>query len=261
MLLIISLLALLAEWIAPYGCDDQDFEASLMPPSRAHLLGTDQLGRDIFSRLLYGARVSLAIALIGLIVSGLTGIVLGGVAGYFGGWLDAIIMRSSEILLALPSLYFLMALRAALPLSLSFFRTVVMIASLLALLGWVGLARVVRSRALSLRESDFVLAARLLGASDFYIIRRHIIGQMGGLILVLLTNALPYFILGEVALSYLGLGISEPKSSLGLMFRDALNLQVLTRSWWLMTPGFYLVWLVLGANLLSDGLRQMAEER
>jgi peptide/nickel transport system permease protein len=223
------------------------------------LLGTDRLGRDMASRLLYGGRVSLTVGLIGIAVSFVLGISIGGVAGYFGGWVDSVVQRVIEILKSLPELPLWMALSAALPINWSPILVYFGITIILGLLDWPGLARAVRSKLLALREEDFCTAARLMGASPRRIIGRHLLPNFMSHLIASATLSIPTMILGETALSFLGLGLRPPVTSWGVLLTEAQNIEAVALYPWLMLPMLPVIVTVLGFNFLGDGLRDAAD--
>ena len=224
-----------------------------------HLLGTDQIGRDVLSRIIFGARISLTIGLIGVFLTFFIGILLGGLAGYFGGVTDNIIQRAIEVLICIPQLPLWMALSAALPGHWSALRIYFGITIILSFLGWTGLARVVRGKFLSLREEDFVVAARLSGTPETAIIFRHMVPSFLSHIIASATLAVPGMILGETALSFLGIGLRPPVVSWGVLLQQAQNFQVLAMAPWLLYPGLFVIIVVLAFNVLGDGLRDAAD--
>lgn len=225
----------------------------------AHLLGTDRLGRDQWSRLMYGTRTSLSIGLVAVAISTLLGIVLGGISGYFGGLVDNVIQRVIELLQAVPAIPVWLALSAALPRTWSVSTVYFAITVILALLGWTRLAREVRGRFLSLREEDFVTAARLVGASQSRIIFQHMVPSFASHIIAAVTLAVPLMILNETFLSFLGLGMRPPAISWGVMLQEAQNLQSVVNAPWLLIPGLFVIITVLALNILGDGLRDAAD--
>lgn len=231
--------------------DVQDFQF--------HLLGTDRLGEDMWSRLAYGTRISLSIGLIGVILSLLIGIVLGGISGYYGGTVDLIIQRVVEFLRSIPTIPLWMALGAALPLKWPPERIYFGITIILSLLSWTGMARVVRGRFLSLREEDFVLAARLSGTSEMGIILRHMVPSFASHIIASITLSIPWMILSETALSFLGLGLRSPVVSWGVLLQEAQNVQTVALAPWLLSPGLAVVLVILAFNFMGDGLRDAAD--
>ncbi|MCX7737954.1 MAG: ABC transporter permease [Hydrogenothermaceae bacterium] len=225
------------------------------------LLGADSLGRDILSRILYGARISLSIGLIGVLLSFTVGTIVGGISGYFGGRIDNFIMRVSEILMSFPSFYLMLALRAVFPIDLSSTQVFFMIVVILSFIGWAGLARVVRGMVLSIREMDYVLAARSYGASSFRIITRHIIPNTYSYLLIAATLSVPGYILGESALSLLGLGIQEPYASWGNMLASATSYTAVSSYPWILAPGVAIFITILAFNLLGDALRDALDPK
>jgi len=232
------------------------------PPGRVNLLGTDPAGRDQFSRLLFGAQVSLTVGLVGILVSFSLGLLLGGVSGYLGGWVDGLIMRSSEVLLSIPGLYLIIALRSVFPDSLPSWQVYLAIVAILSLIGWAGLARVIRGMVLSIRRSDYVTAAEALGMGRLRIIVRHVLPNTLSFVIVAATVSVPGYILGEVFLSFLGVGVQEPSASWGNMLQQARSLTVLTDFPWLLyAPGMAIFLTVMAFNFLGDGLRDALDPR
>ena len=225
------------------------------------LLGADNLGRDIFSRILYASRISLSIGLIGVFLSFLIGAIVGGIAGYFGGRVDNILMRISEIVMSFPSFYLMLTLRAVFPITLSSVEVFLLIVVILSFIGWAGLARVIRGMVLSIREQDFVLAAKSYGASSFRIIIKHILPNTYSYLLIAATLAIPGYILGESALSLLGLGIQEPYASWGNMLASARSITAVSQYPWILAPGVAIFLTVLAFNLLGDALRDALDPK
>lgn len=230
-------------------------------PGLIYLFGSDQFGRDLFSRILEGSKVSLSVGLIGVAISMAIGILIGGLAGYCGGKVDFIAMRLVELMLAIPSLYVLLILRQSFGDNLSSTQTHFLIIVILSLIGWTAQARVTRGMVLALREREFVVAARALGAGPLRILARHILPNTLSFALVTATLNVPFFILSEVALSFLGVGIQEPEASWGNLLAAAQNVRVLTDFTWLLLPGVFIFVAVLAWNLLGDGLRDAADPR
>jgi len=227
--------------------------------TRVNLFGTDRLARDVFSRTLHGARISLSIGLVGVFISFMLGVILGGVSGYFGGVVDDIIQRVIDFLLAIPGLPLWMTLSAALPRDWPTLRLYFAITIILSILGWCGLARVVRGKLLALREEDYTLAARGAGASSWRIITRHLLPGFTSHLIVSITFNIPGMILSETALSFIGLGIQPPAVSWGTLLQDAQNLTAVAHQTWLMIPALFVIATVLLFNFVGDGLRDAAD--
>ncbi len=223
------------------------------------LLGTDRLGRDVLSRILYGARISLTIGLIGVTISFVFGIIIGGIAGYYGGWVDNIIQRLIEILRSFPEIPLWMSLSAVLPVTWSPLLIYLGITVILALLDWTGLARAVRSKLLSLREEDYCQAAQLMGARPRRIIGRHLLPGFMSHLIASATLSIPAMILGETALSFLGLGLRPPITSWGVLLNEAQNINVVALYPWLMLPVVPVIVVILAFNFFGDGLRDAAD--
>ncbi|HEX7075960.1 MAG TPA: ABC transporter permease [Hyphomicrobiaceae bacterium] len=223
------------------------------------LLGTDRLGRDVLSRIIYGARVSLTIGLIGVAISFMLGLIFGGLAGYYGGIIDLVIQRIIEVLQSLPTIPLWLALAAIMPVTWSPMVVYFAITVILGLIDWTGLARAVRSKLLSLREEDYVLAAQLMGASPVRIIGRHLVPGFMSHLIASATLAIPSMILGETALSFLGLGLRPPITSWGVLLTEAQNINIVALYPWLLTPAIPVILVVLAFNFLGDGLRDAAD--
>jgi peptide/nickel transport system permease protein len=224
-----------------------------------HLFGTDQLGRDVFSRVLYATRVSLSIGAIGVAIAFILGLVIGGISGYMGGVTDTIIMRIVEFIRSVPTLPLWLALAAALPRDWTPLMIYVAITVILAIVGWTHLARRVRGKLLALREEEFVMAARLSGCSHARIIGRHMLPSFMSYVIVDLTISFPYIILAETTLSFLGLGMREPVVSWGVLLYSAQSFQALILMPWLLIPGLVVVIAVLAFNFAGDGMRDAAD--
>ena len=240
------------------------FDASfhlVCPPQGAtlFLLGTDRLGRDVLSRILYGARISLTIGLLGIAISFALGLVIGGLAGYYGGWVDMTVQRLIEIIRSFPELPLWMALSAVLPVTWSPILIYFGITGILALLDWTGLARAVRSKLLALREEDYTTAARLMGAKPSRIIGRHLLPGFMSHLIASATLSIPGMILGETALSFLGIGLRPPITSWGVLLNEAQNINVVALYPWLMLPVVPVIVVILAFNFFGDGLRDAAD--
>ncbi|MEM8550101.1 MAG: ABC transporter permease [Verrucomicrobiota bacterium] len=227
------------------------------------LLGSDPTGRDVFSRLLYGAQISLSIGLIGISITLLLGFFVGALAGYFGGKVDFIAMRLVEVLMTIPGLYLLLALRAAfMQQGLSSTQIYLAIIICLSFIGWAGTSRVIRGMTLSLRRQPYVLAAESMGQHPVKILFKHILPNLTSYLLVVATLGIPAYILGEAALSFLGLGIQDPDASWGLMLSQAQDMKVFMLGfWWLLTPGLMIFITVIAFNVLGDNLRDIVDPK
>jgi peptide/nickel transport system permease protein len=230
-------------------------------PGHVYLFGSDKVGQDIFSRILYGAQVSLSIGIIGILISTVIGMIVGGIAGYFGGVTDFALMRGVEIMLALPSLYFILILRQAFGTGMSSTHIYLIIVIILSFIGWATEARVIRGMVMSIKEQEYVIAARAMGFSNSRIIIRHILPNTLSFVIVTATLSVPFFILSEVALSFLGVGIQEPEASWGNMLVAAQNNRYLNDFPWVLIPGVFIFLAVMAWNFLGDGLRDAADPR
>ena len=251
---ILVALALLAPAIAPWDPNRPDVRKILDAPSKAHPLGTDQLGRDVLSRMLYGARVSLAVGFVSVGIATMIGIALGAAAGYHGGTIDALVMRLVDLMLVFPRLFLLLAV-------LAFLRpSIWTIMAVIGLTGWMSVARLVRAEFLSLKEREFVLWSQSIGASSFRTIWRHILPNAIGPVLVAMTLGIPAAILTESGLSFLGLGVQPPHATWGNILnegKDAIEI-----GWWLSAyPGLAILVTVLSYNLLGEGIRDALDPR
>ena len=224
-----------------------------------HLLGTEDLGRDVFSRLIFGTRVSLSIGVIGVLTSFLLGLIIGGAAGYLGGGVDYMVQRGTEFIRSIPTLPLWMAMSAALPKDWSALQVYFAITLLLSLIGWTNLARRVRGKLLSLRNEDFVVAAKIAGSSDARIIFRHLLPSFLSYIIVDLSVSFPYMILGETALSFVGLGLRPPIVSWGTLLQASQNIRAIAQQPWLFSPAIFVILAVLAFSFVGDGLRDAAD--
>ena len=239
---------------------DRHLIGPIKPGEPMYLLGTDRLGRDVLSRLIYGTRVSMSIGLVGVAVSLVLGVVLGAISGFYGGWVDMLIQRVIEVVSAMPTIPLWLGLAAAIPLTWPPLRVYFVITLIVSLLGWTSLAREVRGRFLALRGEDFVTAARLDGASEIWLIFRHILPSLTSHILAVVTLAVPTMIVAETSLSFLGIGLKPPVVSWGVLLQDAQNIRAIaTAPWLLIWPSLCVVVAVLAFNFFGDGLRDAAD--
>jgi len=229
---------------------------------RFHLLGTDEQARDQFSRLVNGSRISLSIGLVGIVISFPLGLLVGGISGYFGGWIDSFLMRIVEVLMTIPSIYLLVALASVLPVGLTSAQRFMLIVLITSFISWAGLARVIRGQVLSIKQREFVQAARAMGANPIYIIVRHVLPQTATYVIISATLSIPSFIVSESVLSLIGLGIQQPDASWGNLLSLSTNASILVLQPWLVWPPALLIILtVLAFNLLGDGLRDALDPR
>jgi len=255
-LIVISLfiLSFLAPYLTPYSPDDLDAYHVLLPPSAQHWLGTDELGRDVLTRIIFGARVSLKVGFVSVGIAAFIGTVAGLFAGYYGGWVDQLLMRFVDIMLCFPTFFLMLAVIAMLEPSIWYIMIII------GLTGWMGVARLVRAEVLSLRERDFVLAARAIGASDMRIIFRHILPNALSPVIVTATLGVAGAILTESALSFLGIGVQPPVPSWGNMLTAGKD--YLEFAWWLsLFPGLAILVTVIAYNLVGEGLRDALDPR
>ena len=233
--------------------------AAKTPGERFYVIGADRLGRDMLSRIIYGTRISMSIGLIGVTMSLILGVFLGGISGYYGGWIDASVQRVVEFKLAMPTIPIWLGLSAALPQDWPPTWRYFAITVILSLIGWTELARVVRGRFLALRTEDFVTAARLDGCSQLRIIFRHMLPSMVSHIIASVSLAIPMMIIAETSLSFLGLGLLPPTISWGVLLKEAQNVRTIAEAPWLFAPGVAVCIAVLALNFLGDGLRDAAD--
>ncbi len=246
--------SLAAPWLAPYDPNFIDLKAVLMPPSAAHLLGTDPLGRDVLSRIIYGSRVSLKVGFVAVGLATLVGLLVGSLAGFYGGWVDQVLMRLVDLMLCFPTFFLILAVIAVLEPSIG------NIMAVIGLTSWMGVARLVRAEFLSLREREFVVAARALGASDARLILRHMLPNALAPVMVSATLGVAGAILTESALSFLGLGVQPPTPSWGnILTAGKDNIEI---AWWLSSfPGLAILVTVMSYNLLGEGIREAIDPR
>jgi len=224
-------------------------------PGRFYVWGADARGRDLFSRIWYGARISLSIGLLGVAISFILGLLIGGIAGYYGGWVDASLMQTCEMFMMIPGFYLMLALRAAVPENFNSVQVYISVVVILALIGWASLARIIRGMALSLRERDFVLAAKTLGVPDIVIIFKHILPQTISFSAASLMLTVSSYILAEAGLSMVGLGIQDPIPSWGNLLSDAMAIVPVIFAPWILLPGLFIFITVMCFNVVGDGLR------
>ena len=254
LVLILFVISGAAAWLSPHDPDRLDPRNRLKPPSQEHLLGTDSLGRDVLSRMIWGGRVSLKVGFVAVGLATAIGLMLGSAAGYYGGWVDSLVMRFCDLMLCFPSMFLILAVIAILEPSV--WNVMVVI----GLTGWMGVARLVRAEFINLKNRDFTLAARALGASDARIILKHLLPNALAPVLVAATLGVAGAILTESALSFLGLGVQPPTATWGAMLADGKD--YLSRAWWLsLYPGLAILVTVLSYNLMGEGLRDALDPR
>lgn len=249
-----AFLAIFAGYITPYTAEELNLKHILMPPSAEHLMGTDQLGRDVFTRMLYGARISLQVGFVAVGISTLLGIIFGAISGYYGKWTDTVVMRFVDIMLCFPSFFLILAVIAFLPPS------IYTIMAVIGLTSWMGVARLVRAEFLRLADQDFILVAKMQGISDFRIITRYMLPNAMAPVFVTFTLGVAGAILVESGLSFLGLGVQPPTPSWGNILTNGK--EAIEYAWWLsFFPGMAILITVLGYNLLGEGLRDALDPR
>ncbi|MBW1916450.1 MAG: ABC transporter permease [Deltaproteobacteria bacterium] len=248
------LVSFLAPWLAPYDPNYIDLDAMLMPPSSAHLFGTDPLGRDVFSRILFGAQISLKVGFVSVGLATLIGMLIGALAGYYGGWIDSLLMRFVDLMLCFPTFFLILAVIAILEPSIW------NIMAIIGLTSWMGVSRLVRAEFMSLKNREFVQAAQALGAGDARIIVRHLLPNSLAPVMVSATLGVAGAILTESALSFLGLGVQPPTPSWGnILTAGKDNIEI---AWWLsLFPGLAILITVMGYNLLGEGIREAIDPR
>ncbi|MEL6148809.1 MAG: ABC transporter permease [Chloroflexota bacterium] len=224
-----------------------------------HVFGTDNLGRDVFSRSVFALRISLSVGLAGVFISFVLGLLIGGASGYFGGWLDFFVQRLIELIMSIPTLPLWMTLAAIVPREWNALQSYFAITILLGLLGWTGLARDIRSKLISLREEDYIIASQLAGSTDWRVIIRHMLPAFTSYIIVAISLAFPNIILGETALSFLGFGLRPPVVSLGVLLEGGQNVRTIAQSPWVLFPVLFVILIVLAFSFLGDGLRDAAD--
>lgn len=250
----VLLLALIAPWIAPYDPDAIDVKAILLPPASAHWMGTDGLGRDVYSRMLFGARISLLVGFVAVGIATVIGVILGAISGFYRGWVDVVIMRLVDVMLSIPTFFLILAVIAFLTPSIWNIMIVI------GLTSWMGVTRLVRAEFLSLREREFVLSAQTLGAKNTRLIFRHLLPNSLTPIIVSSVLGIASAVLVESGLSFLGLGVQPPQASWGNILTDGK--EYIQFAWWLsLFPGMAILLTVLGYNLLGEGLRDALDPR
>ena len=247
------------KWLGLVDTDLHLFGIDNAPGAAIFLLGADSLGRDFLSRVIWASQISLTVGLVGVSITFVMALIIGGISGYYGGVIDNILQRFMEFVTSIPTLPMWMALSAAIPVTWDPIRVYFVITVILALRSWTGLSRVVRSKLLQLREEDYVLAARVAGTTDWKIIQNHLLPGFASVLIVHLTLAIPAMILGETALSFLGLGLRPPTVSWGVLLQDAQNVGSVAIYTWLMAPAVLVIVTVLAFNFVGDGLRDAAD--
>lgn len=227
--------------------------------TRIYLMGADSRGRDLFTRILHGGRVSLSVGLVGVSISLVIGLLVGGISGYVGGWVDTVLQRIIEMIMIVPAFFLLLAMRAAFPPDWSSVKVYFFIVIIMSFIGWAGMARVIRGMALSLREKPFVSAARASGVPGFWIVLKHILPNTSSYFIVAATVSIPGYILGESALSLLGLGIQDPQASWGNLLQAAMSVSQIRFHPWILLPGLFIFLAIMSFNLIGDALRDLLD--
>ncbi|MBI5375267.1 MAG: ABC transporter permease [Candidatus Schekmanbacteria bacterium] len=252
--IVLFVVSIFASYLSSYSPDDIDVTQILNPPSRAHIFGTDELGRDVFTRILYGSRISLKVGFVAVGIATLIGVILGSISGFYGKWVDSLVMRVVDIMLCFPSFFLILAVISILEPSIYNIMIVI------GVTGWMGVARLVRAEFLSLKERDFVVAARAIGASNLKVMFNHVLPNAMAPVLVSATLGVAAAVLTESALSFLGIGVQPPTPSWGNILTEGKdNIEI---AWWLsLFPGFAILITVLSYNLLGEGIRDSLDPR
>ena len=253
-----KLLGLIKSDIHLYGVDNSALPEGKEPVSFL-LFGADRLGRDLYSRILIGSQISLSVPLLGTGLTFILALLIGGLSGYYGGVIDLVVQRIIEVLMSFPTLPLWMALSAAIPPGISVVKVYIYIVIIMSLIRWPGLARIVRGKFLSLRNEDYITAARLIGVSDFMVVFKHLVPGFMSYLIVSLTLGIPGMIIGETAMSFLGLGMRPPATSWGVLLQEAQRITSIMNQPWKLIPVLYVIVTVLGFNYLGDGLRDAAD--
>lgn len=261
-LFFLCLLAIFADWILPFKANQQALNEIYLAPSSSHLLGTDKLGRDILSRIIHAERISFGIGFIGILFSLPLATVYGAISGYFGSWIDSLMMRLAEAMMSIPNLYLLIILSSLLPANISNYHKFILITIIIALISWAGLARIIRGQILTLKNESFIEASKMLGEKNSKIIYKHLIPQISSFLLMAISTTIPSYIISESTLSFLGLGINEPDPSLGNILAQGKELSnIISHPWILWSPAITIFLTVFCFNTIADWLRDKAALR